>query len=388
MLGEKKSIKLMGAAIILTVFMIGSVGIGFANTLHSATAVFSRSLNISGCVQNYSVFQIETGTTYQITSRCPSGITTLNLCKYNSGTSTFDTIGSRINSIGGVSIQGHGASCEVVEYNNKYYYLFVDETNTEVKRVGCSELHFTFDGSGEISGWSLQASTTHYLTLFPTYQGKQIINCLLATSNNYVCIATSYGTDITNDKERFHIYNKANFMNYLTGSNKNQLALNSIRYGTGMFSSGSLGLNVGIGSAVIQSIELDELAGSDDIVTIFGAIDDRTNRMSHQINRVYLQLSATPTIATQDLSDNHSYYSSVDTLIDGNSSISMNWSDIIDERFELEGLKKIYGLSNPNIPNGWYVSVHSHEYIKEEYVGSWNYKFYKAETTPTVVYHN
>jgi len=79
------------------------------------------------------------------------------------------------------------------------------------------------------------------------------------------------------------------------------------------------------------------------------------------------------------------YYSQVTDLVDGDKTIPMNFTSTISNRFELEGLKKIYGLSDAGIQNGWYVSVNSTQY-KNDIENPWNFNIYRATTTPVTNY--
>jgi len=375
--------KLIGI-LILFVLLIGNYCVVYAGN-YSAIATMSRSQEIPGCVQNFDVFKFSSGTAYMMTSRSANEIIHLELGKLNKSTGEFEKVGKRVKTISGHEIPGHGDSVEVLEHEGEYYYVYVNGQGKEINSIGCSKLNLTLDSEGEISEWELTDSTTTYLSLFPTYNSAPISNCLIASSENYICIATAYGDTIKTDTERYHIYKKKEFITRLSEKNYNQSNFNDIRMGTGMFKTGSLGFNVSKTDTVIQSIELDEISNNPNTVIIFGAIDNRSTREEHQINRVYLHFTPADPLTAQDLSKNKCYYSQVTDLVDGDKTIPMNFTSTISNRFELEGLKKVYGLSNAGIQNGWYVSVNSTQY-KNDIENPWNFNIYKATTTPVTNY--
>lgn len=359
---------------------------------NQAVSQFSRDkAAIKGCVQNFDIFQFDTGTAYMITGRSPSDITTLDIGKLNKSTKVFTKVGSTINNISGKKIVGHANNINVEKYNGQYYLLFTEGEKSKVK-VGCSKLVIQRDANNEIKSWKLDSASTRYLTLFPTYNDVPIYACHIATSDNYLCIATGYGTTRQNDRERYHIYDKQKLLKRLTTANYSQGSFNDIRYGTGMFSTTtSIGFNISKANTVIQCIELDEKDANN--VIIFGAVDNRDGLTKHQINRVYLKINKSGNqLTAQSLDSNKKYYSRVQRLKDVTSEISMNCKNsTITHNFELEGLKKFSGMSAAGIPNGWYLSVHNtyfYNYNKNiSDTKNWYYKIYKAPTLPVTVYN-
>lgn len=95
-------------------------------------------------------------------------------------------------------------------------------------------------------------------------------------------------------------------------------------------------------------------------------------------------------LSAQNMKNIHCYYTNVSSLNDlnsGSSSQVMNittFSDRLNENnFELEGLKKLSGLSAIGIPNGWYISVNSSLYKDILYTSNtigWNCIIYKLNS--------
>jgi hypothetical protein len=205
-------------------------------------------------------------------------------------------------------------------------------------------------------------------------------------------------------------------MNKLLTSNQNSLnqgKLNDYRVATGMFSNHySIGLTLDSRDTVIQSISMDESDDGESVI-IFASIDNRahakanlTARTVHHISRVKLPLKtmgSSDSRTGQNLTSTHAYYSNVDQLNYNGTTIDMNWypegtdaeeDDSYKKRFELEGIKKIKGLTSIGIPNGWYVSAFSKYAFKNALAeGTTDYKkipwkkfIYKLQTTPIIVW--
>lgn len=385
---------ILGSSILLLFF--GTTSLSMAADYQAVSAFSRDKAAIKGCVQNFDVFQFDTGTAYMVTGRCPTDstlkkeVTTFDIGKFNKSTKVFTRVGSAVNNISGKKIIGHANSINIEKYNGQYYILFVEGTRPNLK-VGCSKLIIERGTDKEIKSWKLEAATTHYLTLFPKYQDVPVYSCSVGTSENYLCIATGYGTTKENDRERYHIYDKQKMLAKLTTGNYAQGSFNNIRYGTGMFSkTTSLGLNISKANTVIQCIELSEPDTKS--LIIFGAIDNRNGLTKHQINRVYIKLNKSGNqLSAQSLDKNKRYYSKVERLQDGASKISMNCKNgTITHNFELEGLKQFKGMSSAGIPNGWYLSIHNtyfYQYNRDvSDTKNWYYKIYKAPTLPVINY--
>lgn len=393
----KHNLKLIISALMVLALVFSTTSFAAAEDYQAVSAFSRDKAAIKGCVQNFDIFQFDTGTAYMVTGRCPTDaatnkeITTFDIGKLNKSTKVFTRVGSAVNNISGKKIIGHANSVNIEKYNGQYYILFVEGDRPNMK-VGCSKLIIERDDANEIKSWRLDSASTHYITLFPTYQEVPIYSCSVGTSENYLCIATGYGTTKENDRERFHIYDKQKLLQKLTSGNYSQSAFNNIRYATGMFSkTTSLGLNISKANTVIQCIELSE--AEDNNLIIFGAIDNRNGMKQHQINRVYIKLNKSGNqLSAQGLDKKKRYYSKVERLQDGASKISMNCKNAtITHNFELEGLKQFKGLSAAGVPNGWYLSVHNTYFYKYNRdvsdTKNWYYKIYKAPTLPVINYN-
>lgn len=369
----------------MSILLVGTTTLSFGAT-GQGEAMYKRDFAIGGCVQNFDIFGYDAGANKfacMITGVSnQSGQGWFDLSVYNSSTKTFKKVGNTVKTINGKNIQSHANNVDVVKYNGAYYLLFVSGSRTTAS-IKCVKLKVNTNSSNQITGWGFDESSVHSISLFPDYNGAPIVQSFITSSTNYICIATSYGSSIKTDTERYHIYKKSSLMSKLVAGNCTQLSLNSCRYGTGMFKTGSLGLNVTKAAAVIQCIEMDEK--DDNTVILFGAIDERGTREKHQINRVYLTLDKKSPLTAKDLSKSHSYYSKVLSLKDGTKTINMNKYTAVSERFELEGLKHITGLSAYGISNGWYMSVNNSKFYNDT-ANPWNFRIYKAPTGNVIVY--
>lgn len=265
----------------------------------------------------------------------------------------------------------------------------------------------------------LELESPTHLTLFPDYKGTPINECLLAASENHICVACSYGATLKTDTERYHIYNKDAFLAMLIKGDCTQASLNSCRVATGMFTgSNSIGMNIPKNKAVIQSLGLGDDTDTNRVI-IFGAVDDRTigdnydGRMIHQINRACLDLKESGSAAAlkaQDPASVRCYYSPVDKLVyidkktGKKTVINMNYvspepnpsipTNPVKMRFELEGIKYIRNSGTTDIPNGWYISVYNSYLSALQHLGEaegkeailWNHQIYQPTGRPTTAW--
>lgn len=283
-----------------------------------ATATVSRSTSACPCMQNFAIFKYGKNV-YMIASSYsrekdrPETDIRLQLLKYDKTKKLFffKTEKGEPQDSCHINIHyGHGNNIEVVKHTDGgYYCLYVEETEeNKAKYVVCRK--FTIIDN-DTDPFTLKSEENYSrLTLFPDYKGTPINQCLLATSKTYICVTCSYGKTITTDTERYHIYNKENFLKLLINGDCPQASLNSCRVATGMFTgSNSFGMNIPKNKAIIQSLALGKDLDAKR-VTIFGAIDDRTinksdsqkiyGRKIHQINRACLNLKEAGSDAEKD----------------------------------------------------------------------------------------
>lgn len=346
-----------------------------------ATATVSRSTSACPCMQNFAIFKYGKNV-YMIASSYsrekdrPETDIHLQLLKYDKTKKLFffKTEKGEPQDSCHINIHyGHGNNIEVVKHTDGgYYCLYVEETEeNKAKYVVCRK--FTIIDN-DTDPFTLKSEENYSrLTLFPDYKGTPINQCLLATSKTYICVTCSYGKTITTDTERYHIYEKENFLNLLAKSKPSkkyyysQASLNSCRVATGMFTgSNSLGMNIPKNKPIIQSLALGENLDAKR-VTIFGAIDNRTinksdgkkiyGRKIHQINRACLNLKeagSDAALKAQDPASVRCYYSPVNRLshtdkdtgveqkIYMNHKINGSYKKLTEAQilFELEGIKK------------------------------------------------
>lgn len=294
-----------------------------------------------------------------MTSICKNGNEIyIHIAKYNYYTKTFDEI-----PISGMNIYdeviigyGHADSIDVMELDGNYYVWYVRGEFGKEHFICFRQLFIDADG------WYL--GEEYIINPFSTYNSSQLYHAMTALSDNYVCIVCSYGTTIKNDIERYHIYEKKMLMTIMLSQKTcDQSALNTARVGTGMFKDKkSLGLSVPIDKAVIQCIAMTE--GTNKVI-IHAPVDDRVingvGRTKHMINSASITLKSMGSSASKTAQDMSINTSSVPiTLLEFEDvSINMNYSSNPYDRFELEGLKYLSGLSGAGIDDGLCFSVNS-----------------------------
>jgi hypothetical protein len=399
-----------------------------ATDKYYANALLSRDRSLNGCMQNFAILKHGNDSIMLGSFAGGTNVTSVIACSRNSNGATAMEYGKINVSTQGSSGQtflryrGHGSSIELLEHNGHVYALYVRSVNQNMDTeanpgkaphvLACRELIFGSDGAVQ---WS---NTERAVSLFSTYDGKSQYDCHVAVSPDFVCLAVSYGTSITNDRERYFVYNRNAFMNAVLGgaSSQSAAAIQSCRRATGMFPSGSsIGMIITPARTVLQSLSVgrkNDSNGNLSKIIVFAAVDDRGSnstdgRKTHLITRAYLVPKAAGSDAaksTQNMKTNGGYYSKLTHLKYVGASTTLEHAlnsapnGLGSERTELEGLKRVTSQGN-GIGTAWYVSTHNSRFTNRTAQGAiptygnmpdytsgaipWNLFVCTAQTTPT-----